>query len=84
MSKIELRSQVHHLIDDIDDSFLKVIYSMLETYVQEKENSIIGYDIAGKPISVKDAGVEYSKRNNNMKSGNFITLEELKREVSEW
>ena len=57
---------------------------MLNTYIEEKENAIIGYTIEGEPILAKDAKVEYLKRLEDMEKGDFITLNDLEKEVQKW
>lgn len=85
MSSVEIRTEVHKLIDRLDDSFLKVVHSMLDTYVQEQEKEqIVGYDIDGNPLYANEAKEEYLKRVSAMKSGQSTSIEDLKKEASKW
>jgi len=45
MSAVEIKNQIHKYLDQVDESFLKAIHSMLDTYVKGKEDKVIGYDV---------------------------------------
>ncbi len=84
MSTTELRTEVHHLIDQIDDHFLTVVYAMLDTYVQQEEEGIIGYELDGTPVTAAYAKVTYRTHLEAMNNGKATSLEELKKEVEQW
>ncbi len=84
MSTTELRTEVHHLIDQIDDHFLTVVYAMLDTYVQQEEEGIIGYELDGTPMTAEYARVAYRARLEAMNNGKATSLEDLKKGVEPW
>lgn len=84
MSTTELRTEVHHLIDQIDDHFLTVDYAMLDTYVQQEEEGVIGYELDGTPVTAEYAKVAYRARLDAMNNGKATSLEELKKEIEQW
>lgn len=87
MSAAELRDQVHQLIDGLDENFLKVVHSMLDTYskVQEvKAEPIVGYEVDGTPIYASAAKEEYARRVKAMKDGQSTSIEALKKEAAQW
>lgn len=84
MDSTAIRTEIHDIVDHLDDSFLKVVYAMLEAYQQEQQDSIIGYDAAGNPILASAAEIEYAKRIEAMKKGQSISIEQLKEEVAKW
>lgn len=84
MSSIEMRTQVHQMIDALDDSFLEVVYSMLGTYQRQQNDPIIGYDLEGNALHASAAKEEYAKRVAAMKAGQKTTIEELRKESSKW
>lgn len=43
MTSTELKAEVYQLIDRLDEPFLKVVHSMLDTYMQQQEDPIVGY-----------------------------------------
>ena len=86
MSAVEIREEVHELVDQLDDKFLTAVHAMLETYMQleNEEDGIIGYELDGTPITVEYAIVEYQRRVEEVKKGNYISLEDLEREAEQW
>lgn len=85
MSTIEIRAEVHKIVDRLDERFLKVVYSMLEAYEQQQEEDpIVGYDIDGKPLLASEAKEEYAKRVAAMKNGQSTSVEDLRKEAEEW
>lgn len=85
MGTVEIRAEVHNMIDRLDEGFLKVVYAMLETYErQQKEDPIVGYDIEGLPLYASVAKAEYARRVAAMKDGQSTTIEELRKESEEW
>ena len=69
MSAVEIRAEINTYLEKVqDESFLKVVHSMLDTYVREQEKEIIGYRTDTHEVD----------------AGDFITLEELQEEVEKW
>ena len=84
MSKVEIRSQIDHYLEQLDDSFLKVVHSMLATYIKEQNEHIIGYDIKGKPITAQEARAQYEKDLENVKNGKYSTIEGVREKSKQW
>lgn len=84
MNAIELKNQIHQYLDQVDDSFLKAIHSMLDTYVKGKKETIIGYDTHGKPVLVSQAKKQYEKDLKAVEKGAFITAKDLRKVSKEW
>ncbi|MEN0046889.1 MAG: hypothetical protein AAF806_07530 [Bacteroidota bacterium] len=78
MNTAAIRTEIHDMVDHLDDSFLKVVHSMLATYRQEQEDAVVGYDVEGSPFYASEAKVEYAKRVEAMKKGQSTSVEELK------
>ena len=50
MSAVEIRAEISTYLEKVkDESFLKVVHSMLDTYLKEQEDPIVSYDIDGTP-----------------------------------
>ena len=85
MSTIEIRSEVDSFLDKIDENFLKVVHAMLETYVKQQEDPIIGYDIEGNPKRASVMKKIYDEQvKNAIEKGEFITSEDLEKEMETW
>ncbi len=81
----ELRADLHRYIDLLDDKFIAVVHAMVDTYIeQHKDDPIIGYDINGKPMHASEAKAEFKRRNQAIDDGDFITIEQLKKESKKW
>ena len=78
MSTIELKADLHNLINKINDStILKAIKMLLEKQVH---NEVIGYEANGKPISQKAFIKRIEKAEAEVKKGKYTTIEELQKE----
>jgi len=84
MSKTEIRSQIDKYLEEIDESFLKAVHSMLATYVKEQQEHIIGYDVHGKPVTANEAKAQYEKDLQKVKNGKYVTLEEVRKKSKQW
>ena len=84
MSAIEIKNQIHQYLEEVDDSFLKAIHSMLDTYVKGKKDTVIGYDVKGEPILASQAQKQYEKDLKAVEKGAFITNKELRKVSKEW
>ena len=85
MSSAELRSELHEYIDRLDDQFVAVVHSMLDTYIKQQEGDpIVGYDGEGNPIHASVAKEEYKARLEAVDRGEYVTLEELKKQSRTW
>ena len=86
MSTVEIRSEINRYLDLVqDESFLKVVHSMLGTYLEQQEDEIIGYRIdSDEPIYKSKLGDELDAIVKEVEEGDFITLEDLKAESETW
>jgi len=84
MSKAEIRSQIDGYLEELDESFLKVVHSMLSTYIKEQKEHIIGYDVNGKPVTANAAKAQYEKDLQNVKKGRYVTLEDVREKSKQW
>jgi len=83
MTTVQLKKAVHDYIDNLDDNFLQIVHSMLETHAQQVD-PIIGYDADGTPLRASEMKKLYEQDMKDMENGDFVTLEELRKESVEW
>ncbi len=81
MSIIELKEELHHFIDNADETFLKMIYAISKEY---KKTAIVGYNVDGTPISQDDLKNRVKAASKRVKSGDYISQEEMEEEVKDW
>lgn len=85
MSAIELRAEIiKHLERVQDERFLKVVHSMLNAYVQEHEDPIIGYDVDGVPLYASEAKKIFKEQLQGVERGEYITIEDLEKDMEQW
>ena len=85
MSVVEIRSEIHQIIDRLDEDFLKVVYAMLDTYLQQQETDpIVSYDIDGTPRTASELQAILDAQLDAAKRGEYLTLEELRKQSDEW
>ena len=80
-----MRAEIQSYLEKVEDeSFLKVVHSMLGTYVQEQEDPIEGYDLEGRPMRASELMDKYEAGIAAVKAGNYITVEELREKSNKW
>ena len=84
MSTVEMREQVHRLVDEIDERLLHAVYAMLESYVQYDTDPIEGYDLDGRPMRATELMDKYEAGLAEVKAGNYTTIEELRQITKQW
>ena len=81
MGVAELKEELHNYIDQADERFLKMVYAMSREY---KASTVIGYNADGTPIGPKELAQRVTSASKRVKSGNFITQEDIEKEVENW
>lgn len=85
MSIQQIRQEIDQYLDQVDESFLKVVHAMLTTYTNEQEEDpIIGYDVDGTPMYASQAKEEFQRRIEAVERGEYLTIEELRKESETW
>ncbi len=77
----ELRNELHDFINHADERFLKMVYAMSREY---KNPVIIGYNTDGSPISQQDHRNRVKAASKRVKSGDFLSQEEVEAEIKNW
>lgn len=81
MSTIELRKELHQYIDQADLTFLKMVRAMSLAY---KKTTVAGYNINGTPITQQELSKRVVAASKRVKAGDYITHEEIAKEVENW
>jgi hypothetical protein len=81
MNQVQVRFEVHQMIDRLDEHLLAAVHSMLATYEQkQEEDTIIGYDIKGTPLLASQLRAELLREIELVEQGNFMSIEALEKE----
>ena len=85
MSTAEKRETLRQKIDELDEKFIEAIYAIVEAYEEKDEDPIIGYDIEGNPKRGSVMKKIYNEQvKNAIEKGEFITIEDLEKEMETW
>ena len=85
MSTAEKREALRQKIDQLDEKFIEAIYAIVEAYEEKDEDPIIGYDIEGNPKRASVMKKIYNEQvKNAIEKGEFITIEDLEKEMETW
>lgn len=90
MSTVQIRLEIDNYLNQVDDSFLKVVHAMLTTYAKEQETQkkepvIFSYDIEGNPKYAHEMKAIYDKQvKAAIEEGAYKTLEDLEKEMETW
>ena len=74
MGEIEIKEQVHLLVDESDEQILRAVKAMLEAYHSEKWTE----------EQVKDFNADIEVSENEYKNGDFIMHEEVIKLSDQW
>jgi len=78
MSTPELRKKIKNYIEQADERFLKMVYALSEEYEKEQ---VVGYDADGSPISKQKLKERAKQASSRVKSGDYISQEEINEEL---
>ena len=78
-----LKKELHSYIEKADNRFLKMMYALAKNY-QEEETIVVGYEVDGTPITKETLINEVREASEQVKSGNYISQEDLDKEVENW
>jgi predicted Zn-dependent protease len=81
MDTNKLREKLHKYIDHADKTFLKMVHAMSKEY-EQSEN--VGFTVDGNPITKEDLKKRVKKASERVKSGDYISQDEVDEEVKNW
>ena len=84
MSTAEMKAEIQTLIEQAEDSYVEVIHTLLDAHVGKQADPIVSYDLEGNPQYASQMRDIYLKELEEVKNGNFVTLDELKEESKTW
>jgi hypothetical protein len=81
METAELRKKVRSYIDKTDERFLRMVDAMRKEY---EGSDVVGYEVDGTPIAQEDLKKRVREASARVKAGDYITQEDLEKEVENW
>lgn len=83
MSALQKRQHLHQLIDLVDDRLINALHAMVNDYVQN-DQAIVAYTTDGQPLTKEQFVSMVSDAHKDVIEGNFITSDELKKDMENW
>jgi hypothetical protein len=84
MSTAKLRTEIHAYLEAVrDETFLKVVHSMLNTYVQENQ-IIVGYRPDNEAITQSELIAELMASEAAIERGEYMTIDQLMEDAEKW
>lgn len=80
MSTAEIREEVHHLVDHLDDKFLNAVHALLEPYVQEGEP----YGTEDQPIPASEMKKHLQEEVEKALQGQYISVDQWHEKSEKW
>ncbi|MEN0005691.1 MAG: hypothetical protein AAF798_16195 [Bacteroidota bacterium] len=81
MSITQLRQQVHQYVDQLDDAFLQIVHSMLDTYAKQQVPLM---RIPGVPSTDEEIMDTIEQSEAQIERGEYYSVEELEQKVEQW
>ena len=77
----KLREELHDYIEGADERFLKMVHAMSKEY---KKSIEVGYNVDGSPLTKENLTKRAKAASKRVKSGDYITQEEIENEIENW
>lgn len=77
MSTAELKNKIQYFLENADDKVLKIVNGVFENYYQDE---IVAFYPDGKPMTKNNYITDIEIANNQVKEGDYISVEELENE----
>jgi len=91
MSTQQIKEMLHQRIEQVDESFLRVMYAMAEAYMKEIEEAELEKQINSvppnpnwKPLTEKELVARLEESSAEVDRGEYITIEDLEKEAEQW
>ncbi len=82
MSAVEMREQVHQLVDEIDERLLKAVFLMMSSYQNEEVPELI-YQ-AGETVTTEALKAKISVAEAQIDRDEYLTPTQLRQEAEQW
>ena len=91
MSATEIKELLHQRIEQVDESFLNVMYAMMEAYIKEQKEAALEAEIMAIPpdpslrqLTAEEMEERLAKSEAQFETGDYMTIEELRKESETW
>jgi hypothetical protein len=78
MTLVQIRKKVKKSVDSADEKLLVKLLKIVE----REENKVLGYTVAGAPVTRAVAKKELEKAEKDIRNGNYVANGELKKRMA--
>lgn len=83
MKALEKRDYIHSHLHQIDEKFINEMYQKMYSIIEEN-NPIVGYTPEGEPIKKSQFLADLKEAEEQIKQGQYLTIEDLEKESEQW
>lgn len=84
MSLVEVRQEIVDKLEELDENMLMAIHTIVHNSASKQEDEVVGYEVDGTPIYVDEFLEDATKQLDEVRKGNYTTLENHKKETEAW
>lgn len=85
MTTTQIKKNLHHYIDRMDERFLTAMYVMAKEYLKiSPKTKEEDYTMPGKPMSVETFRKRILTASKSAKQGKTISQEDIEKEAKKW
>jgi len=81
MNTTKIRKELIEYISEADERFLKMVYAMSQEY---DSDDIAGYATDGTPLTKEAVRKRVKAASRRVKSGQYLTQEDIEKEIANW
>lgn len=79
MNTKEIKKELHQIIDNADERFLRLVHSMATAYKSEED-----FTKPGKPMDAETYKKRIRSARERVKAGYFTSQKDLEQEIEKW
>lgn len=83
MNSIEKRDFIHSHLHQLDEELISELYQRMYSFMKE-ENPVVGYSASGKAIRKNQFISDLKEAEDQIKRGEYTTIEDLEKESEQW
>ncbi len=83
MSALQIRQELHEIIEVADDKWVAAVYAMLHS-LMESDQTIVAFTAAGQPLTRQDFIAQIRAAYTAGKQGETMTAQEVLAEIETW
>ncbi len=84
MSAAEIRAELHRLIDQLDERFLKAVFMMVSVYQKPEKDPLEDLMVPGLPGTEEEIETSIEKAEEQIASEEYYTIDEVREKATQW